>query len=361
MGTQYAENRAKLYLSLIESEPLARAVAAALNEPDGAQAIKRRVKATGVHQTSLIELEASGPTAEAAVAVARGYALVLPEFAKSVEDQSGLRQGPALTLLGPPDGITAKRKGLPPWQLVSATTLSGGLIGLALCGWYRRRNPVVTGPRAARRLLGIRYIQAAASNDLRRLAALLHRRSRKDGALLLVSATRADQCHEFVEKLAAELRNEHLPVSVLRLVDIGAEPFAPNSNGMTLIEASELLDDSVGAAALRGHDFETVIVTRRNFTRIQSVVELNRLLELNGRAADGVFIVRSPRPGRMKQSGSDVATSSVPANPWPIIDVLEEEKASTTQRSAAGAGQAQESTEYGPRYLSERVGGKHDA
>ncbi|UCZ60895.1 hypothetical protein [Mycolicibacterium phocaicum] len=324
MGTQYAENRAKLYLSLMESEPLARAAAAEMNEQVSADTLRRRVKAKGVHATPLVELEVSGPTPEAALSGARAYVRVLPDFAKSVEDQSGLRQGPTLTMLGPPDAITAERKGLAPWYVVIATTVAGGLIGLAFIGWYRRRNPVVTSPRAVRKLIHLPYVQAISmktgSNDLQRILALLHRRSGTDGRVLLTSATPADGCHELVDKLAEASRARQIPVRVVQLVDVDGE--ALDEPGITLVEAPALLDNPVEATALRGHTFETVIVGRRNFTSVRSVAEVNELLNLNGHAADGLLIVR----GRWTSKRSSAPASATHSpNPWPVIDVLEDD------------------------------------
>lgn len=363
MGSQYAENRAKLYLSLMESEPLARAAAAELNEQVSADTLRRRVKATGVHATPLVELEVSGPTPEAALSGARAYVRVLPDFAKSVEDQSGLRQGPTLTMLGPPDAIAAERKGLAPVYVIIATTVAGGLIGLIFIGWYRRRNPVVTSPRAVRKLVRLPYVQAISmkggSSDPQRILALLHRRSGADGRVLLASATQDDGCHELVDKLAEVAGARQIPVRVVRLVDVDRGSFDVSAPGITLIKAPALLDDPVEATALRGHDFETVIVGRRNFTSVRSVVEVNELLKLNGRAADGLLIIR----GRwsLKRS-SESASGERSPNPWPVIDVLEEDRRQTPDAFAEN--ESRKTTEFDgalPGPPAEPSGGKPHA
>ncbi|WP_131808768.1 hypothetical protein [Mycolicibacterium mucogenicum] len=361
MGTQYAENRAKLYLSLMESEPLARAAAAELNEQVSADTLRRRVKAKGVHATPLVELEVSGPTPEAALSGARAYVRVLPDFAKSVEDQSGLRQGPTLTMLGPPDAITAERKGLAPWYVVIATTVAGGLVGLTFIGWYRRRNPLLTSARAVRKLVHLPYVQAismkSGSNDLQRTLALLHRRSGKGGSVLLTSATREDGCHELIDKLAEACRARQIPVRVVRLVDV--DGVALDGPGITLIEATALLDDPVEATALRGHAFETVIVGRRNFTSVRSVAEVDELLKLNGCSADGLLIVRG---GWTSMGSSASASTGHSPNPWPVIDVLEGDgRQSSNMLAENESGKVAEFDGALPGHPADPSGGKRHA
>ena len=315
MGDEYASNRAQLYLSLIKSEPLLAAVAGSLDVPSTPSDIANRVSASSLHQTSLIRIDATGSTPEAAVAVAKAYGVTLPDFAETVEAQSGVREGPTVGVVTTPEAIRAEEVGMPPSTSIALFGLGFALLGLLGGLWYRRRHPVVRGPADLRKVVMSTFCETVrmnrGSHDLERVQALIMGFPRLS-PLLFVAPTASDGCAEFVDQLVSSANSRDIPLQVVQLLDVDVDD--PHYDSYTLFVAPSLLDDSRQASLLMARPFDTIVVCRKGLTPIGSVVDVSAILEANGTSIKGMLIVDGPvRRSRDTPKGSTTPSEGIGA------------------------------------------------
>lgn len=311
MGDEYASNRAQLYLSLIKSEPLLAAVAGALDVPSTPPDIADRVSASALHQTSLIRIDATGPTPEAAVALAKAYGVTLPDFAETVEAQSGVREGPTVGVVTTPDAIRAEKVGMAPTTSIPLFGMAFALVGLLVGIWYRRKHPVVRGPADLRKVVNSTFFETVQmdrmTDDLERVQALIMGFPRLS-PLLFVAPTAADGCAEFVDLLVTSAHGRDIPLRAVPLLDVDVDD--PHYDSYTLFVAPALLDDSRQASLLMARPFDTIVVCRKGSTSVGSVVDVGAILEANGTSIKGMVIVDGPvrgtRDGRQLRGASGV-------------------------------------------------------
>lgn len=293
MGDQYATNRAQLYQSLVTSEPLLETVADALEPRPSPDSLAERVTASSINQTSLIRIDTTGSTPEAAAALARAYGLVFPDFAKSVEAQSGIREGPTVNAVSALDKITATRVGMSPAVTITAFAVVCAVLGWLASAWYNRRNPLVRNPRQLRKHISSGFIESVrvdrASGDFQRVQALLLS-ARREAPLLFVAPDIADSCAGFVGELVDSAVARDIPVRSVPLVDI--EDDVPDESRSTLFVAPSILDDSRQAALLGLQPFDVVVVCRKSITPVRSILEAIKMLEMSGAPVKGVVIVQ---------------------------------------------------------------------
>jgi capsular polysaccharide biosynthesis protein len=292
MGDEYASNRAQLYLSLITSDPLLAAVTESLDTPLPADDIADRVTATAIHQTSLIRIDATGPNPESAVVLAKAYGLTLPDFAKTVEAQSGVREGPTVGVVTPPEEIGAVEVGMKPALASTVLGIVGGAVGFVVSAWYTRRFPVVRSPDGLRKVVTAPFVETVRldrpSRNLERVQALILGAPRPS-PLLFVAATAADTCTEFVTRLVESANSRDIPLRSTPLLDV--DEVEIDDCKYTVFVAPALLDDGRQASLLLSRPFDTILVCRKGVTRMRSVADLCAILEANGTAIKGVFIV----------------------------------------------------------------------
>lgn len=320
MGDEYASNRAQLYLSLITSEPLLTAVAQSLDVPLSAAEITDRVSATAIHQTSLIRIDVTGPTPESAVALAKAYGVALPDFAQAVEAQSGVREGPTVGVVTPPDQLPAVQMGLEPALLLAVSGVLGAGIGALVSVWYNRKHPVVRAPDALRKLIATPFVEtvrlSGTSIDLERAQALILG-SPRPAPLLFVAATASDGCAQFVDQLVDSATSRDIPLRSTPLLEVDVVDV--DDAKYTVFVAPTLLDDGRQASLLFSRPFDTILVCRKGVTLVRSVADVCAILEAHGTAVKGVFIVDgSPKRAPAAAAGPGGGTAA--RGPDPVLN-----------------------------------------
>lgn len=331
---QYAANRTQLYLSLIKSPELARAVQDRLKVSNPADELAERVQAKATPLTSLLSITAEGSSPSDARSLASAYAESLASFAKTIEGSGGLRGSPSVVTVAYP---VAKDPGfVQQYGLLLALTIGGALLGFLISYSYKRRFPNVGTADRLRRRLHIPLVEtvdvAGPAQQLRRLEAELFTDAGNGGCLMVVGARFRDRATTFSELLAQSIEASG------REVSDGEWSSAPTSrrrsvrsDEVAVIDVPALLESSASAATLGRSDCEeAVVVTRRNVTSVRDAEEVRDLLTMNNIAVRGVIILQRGRMGRRPRSEPPAErptdTDGKFETPWPTIDVLEAEK-----------------------------------
>jgi capsular polysaccharide biosynthesis protein len=320
---QYAANRTQLYLTLISSPELARAVIDRLKISQSTDDLTDRVKAKATPLTSLLSITASGTSPTDARNLATAYAETLPSFAKSIEGSGGLRGSPSVVTVALP--IAKNPSFIQQYGLLIALTVGAGLLGFLYSLAYRRRYPNVRTPDQLRRELHVALAENVdmknAEPQLRRLQAELLTGPNDDGSLMIVGARSQDQAKAFSEMLSESIQ----------------ERGSVRSNGILLVDVPALLESSASAAALHRSECEqALLVTRYNVTSMRDVRQVRDLLTMNNVIVRGAIILRrSTIPSRQRPAPADqpVTRDDELEFPWPTIDVLEAEKHGRTVRA----------------------------
>lgn len=317
MGDEYASNRAQLYLSLITSEPLLTAVAETLDVPLPTSDIANRVTATAIHQTSLIRIDATGPTPESAIALAKAYGVTLPDFAQTVEAQSGVREGPTVGVVTPPEELGAVQVGMKPAVVLAVFGMVGAAVGFVITTWYNRKFPVVRRRGELRKVVTAPFVEVVRSDrksgDLERVQALILGTPRP-APLLFVGTTTADRCAEFVSGLVHSANGRDIPLRSAPLLEVDVVDV--DDGKYTVFVAPSLLDDGRQASLLLSRPFDTILVCRKGVTRVRAVVDVCAILEANGMAIKGVLIV----DGVVKQAAAAESAGNDRPRGHPVLN-----------------------------------------
>lgn len=327
MGDQYADNRTQLYLQLIKSDELAGLVAKELKSSEPAAALVKSIDAIRVHQAPLLEIEARGSSPEAAHSLAKAYVDQLPEFARSVEQNSGLREGSALVSVAGPTEITQGSGGLQPWlTLIFCTVLFAGAASAYV---IRRssRNPTARNIGALRRAMPTSFIAEVGHDpaDILKFGAMLFAAPHSTRQVIFAGARRADALEEFTSELTRSLRGAGIACTRVKSGDpVGSNGGDDDPHTITVFDAPGLLDDSHRIAALALRSRTAVIVARRT-TLVEDVVQLQKLLNLNGIAVKGVISARrtSAKDARRHDEVIGVASDGAPGDTHPTPELLE--------------------------------------
>ena len=320
---QYASNRTQLYLTLISSPELARAVIDRLKLSQSPDDLTDRIKAKATPLTSLLSITASGTSPTDARNLATAYAETLPSFAKSIEGSGGLRGAPSVVTVALP--IAKDPTFVQRWGLLIALTVGTALLGFLYSFAYRRRFPNVRTPDQLRRELHVALAEQVDLKNpepqLRRLQAELLTGPKDDGSLMIVGARSRDQAKTFSEMLMQSIADRG---SVL-------------SDGILIVDVPALLESGASAAALHRADCEqALLVTRYDATSMRDVRQVRDLLTMNNVILRGGIILRRSavpsrrRPGKPERRANRDEELELP---WPTIDVLEAEKHGRTVRA----------------------------
>jgi hypothetical protein len=327
MGDQYADNRTQLYLQLIESDELAGLVAAELQSSEPLRALTSKIDAIRLHQTPLLEIEAKGPSPEAARSLAQAYVNQLPEYARSVEQNSGLREGSVLIPVAGPTEATGSTTGLKPWLTILFSTVLFGCAALAYVIRKRHRNPTARNIGALRKAMPASFIEEVGHDpsDILRIEAMLFAAPHSARQVIFASARLADALETFTADFARSLQGAGVPCEHVKAGELDEYGNSPHSHALVVIDAPGLLDDSHGIAALAERSHTAVIVARRTETLVEDVVQLGKLLGLNGIEVKGVISVRRARKKGVKRHDALIGSvpDESPEDPWPTVDLLE--------------------------------------
>jgi hypothetical protein len=328
MGDQYADNRTQLYLQLIMTDELAERVAAELLSSEPPHALIARIGATGLHLAPLLEIEAKGPSPEAARSLAQAYVDQLPEYARSVEQNSGLREGPVLVRVAGPTEATGTTTGFKPWLTILFATVLFGCAALAYVIRNRHRNPTARNIGALRKAMPASFVEEIGDDpsDVLRIQAMLFAAPNSARRVIFAGARRTDALEAFTADFASSLRGAGIPCEHVKAGELDDSGNGAHSHPVVVVfDAPALLDDSHGIAALAVRSHTAVIVARRTETLVEDVVQLGKLLGLNGIDVKGVISVRRARGKGVKRHGTviDSPPDERTEGPCPTIDLVE--------------------------------------
>ena len=323
MGNQYADNRTQLYLQLIQTDELAKRVAAELHSTEPPQALIAKISATGSHRASLLEIEAKETSPEAARSLVQAYVNQLPDYARSVEQNSGLREGPVLVRVAGPTEVTGSTNDLKPWLTILFVTVLFGCAALAYVIWNRRRHPTARNIGALRKAMPASLVEEVGDDpsDVLRIQAMLFAAPNSARSVIFASARRTDALEAFTADFAWSLQSAGILYGHVKPGELDDFGNGAHSN-VVVFDAPALLDDSHGIVALAVHSHTAVIVARATETLVEDVVQLGKLLGLNGIAVKGVVSVsraRVKRHGPVIGSSPDERTDES----RPTIDLVE--------------------------------------
>lgn len=296
-GDQYAQDRTKLYWQVANNDELARRVASQLHSAETPAALAKRISASLMHDAPLLTIHATGPSADAARSLAQAYADQLPDYARSVEQNSGLREGPVLVTVARPVEVTKSTAGAKPWLNVLLSIVFFGGTALLLTMIRRRRHPTVHGIGQLRKALPDPWIVRFNRNpgEIARIRAMLFA-APNSARQVIVAGVRSD---DEMDEVIAEFKAALLPRPRLDLTDV------------TVITAPALLDqdERITTMAARSSTgimvaaISSVIMCLKGQTLLEDVVELSKLLYLRGIDVKGVMLVRRPWLERVKPRG----------------------------------------------------------
>lgn len=335
MAGQYATNRTQLYLELIKSDELARRVAAALGTSEPPNAIAARITATSLHQTSILAIEARGSSADDARSLANSYVKELPEYARSVERNSGLREDAPMAPVELPVSVESSKSGLTPWLPVLGGAALLGIPAAAVVWAIRRRHPAVGDAEAAREALSVPFVETVDSDiELDRAQTMVLTMLGATKVLLVVSPRAAVSTERFTMHLIQTLERADAGYERGDISNLAELSTGLHSQHLVILDAPGILDRATQLERLADRRVAAVIVVHRGRTLIEDISETQRHLELL--KIDNVLGVVIDRPGR-KASGKPTDTQTNPADDesWPRIDVLEQEEAARTGRRHA--------------------------
>ena len=326
-GNQYAGSRTQLYLQLIKSDELAKRVAAELQSPESPHALIAKIGATGLHEAPLLEIEAKGPSPEAARSLARAYVDQFPEYARSVEQNSGLREGSVLVRVSGPTEASGSTTGLKPWLTILVFTVLFSCPALAYVIRNRHRNPTARNIGALREAMPACFVEEIGDDpsEVLRIKEMVFAAPNSARQVIFASARRTDALEAFTADFAESLHGAGIPCENVKAGELDDfDDDSAHSRAVVVFDAPALLDDShiMSALAVRSHT--AVIVARRTKTLIGDVVQLGNLLGLNGIDVKGVISVRRARRKSAKRQHTVIGSPPGERTeaPEPTIDLL---------------------------------------
>ncbi len=316
-GDQYAEDRTKLYWQIANNDELARRVAEQLHSTERPAALAKRISASLMHDAPLLIINAVGPSADAARSLAQAYADQLPDYARSVEQNSGLREGPVLVTVARPLEVTKSTAGAKPWLNVLLSTMFFGGAAILFTMLRRRRHPTVHATGQLRKALPDPWIVQfdRSPGEVARIRAMLFAAPNSARQVIIAGARNDDEMDEII----AEFKTALLPRPRLQLTDV------------TIFSAPALLDQDERITALAARSstgimisaISSVIMCLKGQTLLEDVVELAKLLNLRGIEVKGVLMVRRPWLERVIPRGSSRRRADNTDEDWERIDVIE--------------------------------------
>jgi Chain length determinant protein len=333
VADQYAANRTQLYVTLIKSPELAKAVDDRLQLGQKPEELADRVEGRATPLTSLLSITAEGVSPGDARNLVTAYADSLPDFAKSVEGSGGLRGSPSVVTVAypiPEDPSFVQR-----YSLMFALAAGLAFLGFLYSFWYRRRFPAVGTREQLRRELHVALVEVvdldSPGTQMRRLQAELFTPRNDARCLIIAGAKSADGSAAFSELLTMSLEAAGRAVRrVARPADFGPQHDSYSPDGLAIVDVPALLESSASAAVLNdAGGGGAVLVTRRGITSLRDAREVQNLLTMNDVTLRAAVILQHSRlPWRRFPSHDESPTDGVDESdpPWPLIDVLEAEK-----------------------------------
>jgi hypothetical protein len=321
-GEEYAQDRTQLYWQLAKSDELVRRVVAEMKSAESPAAVAKRIKVSFIHQAPLLTIRATGRSADAARSLAQAYVDQLPDYARFVEQNSGLREGPVeqnsglregivLMTVARPIEVTKSTAGVKPWLKVLLSTALFGGAALIYTVLKRRRHPTVRGVGQVWKAVPGPWIMQVDGSpaEMARIQAMLFAAPNSARKVILAGV----RIEDGVDGMIAEFRTA----------------LQGRINDVEVFAAPALLDqhERITALAARSRTgimisaISSVIVCLKGQTLLEDVVDLVELLSVNGADVKGILIARWPKREKRRVSSSPRGDNT--DEPWPRIDVIE--------------------------------------
>lgn len=326
MAGQYAANRTQLYLELIGSNELARRVASNLGISESPLSLAGSVSATSVHQTSILALEARGSSPDEARSLANAYVKELPAYAQAVERNSGLREEPPMAPVVLPMSVSSNKSGITPWLPVLGGAALLGIPAVLTVWSLRRRHPVVRDVKSVRAALSVPFVEAVGDEaEINRVMTMLLTTMGSTRLLLIASPRNKVSTARFVTRIGEALDHAGISYDLISVSDLADFTIGDHSQNLVVVDVPGMLDQSPRLENLTNRPVSAVIVARRGQTLLEDVVDLQRhFAVLKFEDVKGVVVERFSKTTRAARGPTEVG-ARVDGQPWPTIDVLEED------------------------------------
>jgi capsular polysaccharide biosynthesis protein len=317
-GDKYAQDRAQMYWQLAKSDELARRVLAEIRSPESPAGLANRISVTLIYGAPLLTIQATAQSADAARSLAQAYTDQLPDYARSVEQNSGLREGPVLVTVARPVEVSKSTAGFAPWLKVLLLAALFGGVALIYMVLKHRRHPTVRGVGQLRKAVPAPWIVEVDGGraEMARIQAMLFSAPYSARKVVLAGARSEDG----LDAMIAEFRTALLPGPGLRLNDVeifAAPALLDQHERMTALAARSSTGIMISAVS-------SVVVCLKGQTLLEDVVDLVELLPFNGVDVNGILIAhRSSWRKRMKRRDSSSPRGVNTDEPWPRIDAVE--------------------------------------
>ena len=312
-GDKYAQDRAQMYWQLAKNDELARRVLGEIQSPESPAALANRISVALIYGAPLLTIHATAHSADAARSLAQAYLDQLPNYARSVEQNSGLREGPVLVTVARPIEVSKSTAGVTPWlKVLLFATLFGGA-ALIYSVLNQRRHPTIRGVGQLRKAVSAPWIVEldGGRGEMARIQAMLFSAPNSARKVVLAGA----RSHDGLDEMIAEFRTALLPGPLFRLNDV--EIFAAPA----LLDQHERMT-ALAARSSTGIMFSgtaSIIVCLKGQTLLEDVVDLDKLLSFNGVDVKGVLVARRQWRKREKQRVALRQQRDNTVEPWSVI------------------------------------------
>jgi capsular polysaccharide biosynthesis protein len=313
-GDRYAQDRAQMYWQLAKSDELARRVLAEIRSPESPAALADRISVALIYGAPLLTIHATAQSADAARSLTQAYLDQLPDYARSVEQNSGLREGPVLVTVARPIEVSESTAGVMPWLKVLLFAASFGGVALIYTVLKHRRHPTIRGVGQLRKAVPAPWIVEVDGGraEMARIQAMLFSAPNSARKVVLAGARSDDGLGEMI----AEFRTALSPGPRFRLNDV--EIFAAPA----LLDQHERMT-ALAARSPTGIMFSgtaAVIVCRKGQTLLEDVVDLDQLLSLNGVDVKGILMAHRQWRKRERQRVALRQQPDDTVEPWSVIE-----------------------------------------
>jgi capsular polysaccharide biosynthesis protein len=328
-GDQYAQDRTQLYWQLAKSDELAQRVAKQMQSTESPAVVANRISVSLMHEAPLLTIQATGRSGDAARSLAQAYLDQLPDYARSVEQNSGLREGPVLVTVARPIEVTESTAGVKPRLKVVLSTALFGAAALIYTMLDGRRHPTVRGVDQLRKAVPAPWVVQVdgSPGEMARIQAMLFAGTNSARKVILAGARSEDGLDEMITEFKNALQG---PIHLLPRAHLISQPRL-HSNDVAVLAAPALLEQHERITALAARSstgimisaVSSVIVCLKGQTRLEDVIDLEKLLSLNGIEVKGILVARRSWRKRVKRRVASSPRADNTDRDWARIEVIE--------------------------------------
>jgi capsular polysaccharide biosynthesis protein len=321
-GDKYAQDRAQMYWQLAKNDELAQRVLAEIRSPESPAALANRISVALIYGAPLLTIQVTAQSPDAARSLAQAYLDQLPNYARSVEQNSGLREGPVLVTVARPIEVSESTAGVAPWLKVLLFAALFGGAALIYTVLNHRRHPTIRGVGQLRKAVSAPWIVEVdgSRDEMARIQAMLFSAPNSARKVVLAGARSDDGLGEMI----AEFRTALLPGPRFHLNDVeifAAPALLDQHERMTALAARSSTGIMISGTA-------SVIVCLKGQTLLEDVVDLDKLLSFNGVDVKGILVARRQWRKRAKQRVASREQLDDAVQPELVIEVVQNGKPS---------------------------------